>query len=72
MPRTRSDRRNGAALAKAKARRKLRRTFNDEPTPRQIGIQATMHNTCPCWMCTYKEDRNTRTSFTDLIKFHND
>jgi hypothetical protein len=59
-------------LAKAEARRKLRRSSHDpyEPTPRQVGIQATMHNTCPCWMCTHKEDRDNRTSFSDLVKFH--
>ena len=24
-------------------------------TPRQIGIQAAMHSTCACRMCTYKD-----------------
>lgn len=70
--RTRSDRRNASERAKKEARNKLRHTLKLEPTPRQIGIQATMHNTCPCWMCTEKEPLPMRRVVADLVKLYGD
>lgn len=67
---TRAERRHRSDLAKAESRTKLRRTFQQEPTPRQVGIQAVMHNTCPCGMCTTKEKLPTRTFLSDLTKLH--
>jgi len=68
--RTRDDRRNALNLAKREARNKLRRTLKLEPTPRQIGAQATVHNTCPCWMCTEKEPLPLRRMRADLFKLY--
>ena len=53
--RTRDDRRYALTRAKKEAPNKLRHTLKREPPPRHLGAQATMHNTCPCWMCTHKE-----------------
>jgi hypothetical protein len=67
--RTRDDRRNFAALAKRDARDKLLRS-GMEPTPRRIGAQASMHNTCPCWMCTNKEPQYERKTLRDMMRLH--
>ena len=70
--RTRSDRRNANERAKRKARDKLQHSLKTEPTPRQIGAQATVHNTCPCWMCTHKEPLPLRRMGADLFKLYGD
>ena len=54
----RAQRRLNANKAKLKAKSKLafwgQLGYGLSPTPRQIGKAASMHNTCPCWMCTDK------------------
>ena len=68
---TRDQRRHLDAVAKARARRKLARSYRVFPiTPADVGRSAATHGTCPCRMCTYKEPLNQRRLFTDLIKFH--
>lgn len=68
---TRAERRHRLSVAKAEARRKLITNLHVEPTPSQVGRQAAMHNTCPCWVCTTK-DAKKFPRMTDLIRLHSD
>lgn len=68
---TRAQRRTNDFKKKAKASAILKR-WNKNPTPVEVGRAASMHNTCPCWMCTEKEDENKRRFLSDLTKLHGD
>lgn len=60
--RERAWRRQQAGKAKAAAKRKLQIDNVSDLTARRIGMCATQHNTCDCWMCKLKE-RDERKQF---------
>ena len=54
-PSTRAERRNAVGRAKSRAIRRFKQS-NIPLNPRLVGRDAAMHGTCPCWMCTMKEN----------------
>lgn len=59
-PYNKGDRLLVAQRAKHEARRKLLEAGHVHIDGKKIGIQAKQHNTCGCWMCTYKDPKSIK------------
>jgi len=63
----RAIRRHHDERVKAKTKRKMQ-AWDMTVTPKRVGIQAAVHNTCSCWMCTEAPYENKRRASRDLTK----
>lgn len=66
--RTKDERRHHDGRVKARAAAVFRLLHHAQPSAAQVGKAAAMHNTCPCWACTYDDPEHQRKLMRDLVK----